>query len=190
MIAHLKGKIIIRAESSVVLDVGGVGYALTVTPAVAAGFDLDQEASLYVYTHVREQALELYGFVSPTEKELFTLLICVSGIGPKAAMAILSVTDTATLCAAIVGEDASILTQVSGIGSKTAGRVVLELKNKVAHLQTDKSDRNTTVDLDVVEALRTMGYTNREARNALEAIDAKTQGVENKIRAALKILAK
>lgn len=189
MIAHLSGKVIARAERSIVVDVGGVGYGVLVSEMTINTLAVDEVVSIHVYTHVREQTLELYGFLAPAEQQIFQLLIGVSGIGPKAALGILSVADTATLSSAIMHDDVGVLTQVSGIGKKTAQRVVMELKSKVTAVMGEASVAHS-VDIDALEALCTMGYRVGEAREALAVAGADVTDISDKVRAALKVLAK
>ena len=120
---------------------------------------------------------------------MFEQLISISGIGPKAAMGILSIATPKTIKTAILNEDPSILTKVSGIGKKTADRVILELKNKVADISTGDKEE-ATVDVDAIEALMTMGYSNAEARDALKAVPADVRDVGARVKAALKNLGK
>ncbi len=191
MIAYLTGEIISKFERGVIVNVGGVGYGVIVSEYALEQLGASgDEVSLHIYTHVREQALELYGFLSAAEQQMFELLISVSGIGPKAAMSILSVADTATLRSAIVNDDVSILTQVSGIGKKTAGRVVLELKNKVVDIAGEDAPLARSVDADALEALCAMGYRVPEAREALSAVDKNLTDISDKVRAALRLLGK
>ncbi len=190
MIAHLRGKVIFAGEKEIVVEVNGVGYALAVSAHTRERIGIDENVSLHVYTYVREQALELYGFTDREEKELFTLLISVSGIGPKAALGILSAAAPATLRESIVCEDVSLLTQVPGVGKKTAQRVVLELKNKVGEYSTTSSQTPLASNREVLEALCGMGYSVAEARQAVNAVDENISDLSEKLRAALKILAK
>src|ERR671928_944272 len=132
MIARLRGKPVARTPEGLVLDVGGVGYLVHATPAAMRGGD--DELIVHTYLHVREDALQLYGFADAGERELFVQLLSVNGVGPKVALAIVSGYSPGELRRAIVREDADLFQTIPGIGKKTAQRVVLELKEKIAPL--------------------------------------------------------
>ena len=189
MIAQLTGNVSGIRDGALILCVGGVGYkvytnAYTLGKAVGEG-----EITLAIYTHVREDVLALYGFLEEEELKMFELLIGVSGIGPKAALSILSIADVAALQAAIVNEDASILTRVSGVGKKTADRVVLELKNKVASVSEGRQQQSNQ-DMDAMEALMAMGYNVSDARDALKLVPSDIVDVGERVKQALKGLGK
>lgn len=191
MIAHLKGKIAYARGSYVVVDVNNVGYKVHLsayTFGKVAG-KTGRETDIYVHTHVREDTLALYGFLVEEELEMFELLLSISGIGPKAALGILSIATPRTIQTAILNEDPSILTKVSGIGKKTADRVILELKNKVADMP-DSQKEKVTSDADALEALVSMGYTISEARDALKSVSADIKDVGARIREALRNMGK
>jgi Holliday junction DNA helicase RuvA len=145
------------------------------------------ETMLFIHTHVREDVLDLYGFLDHSELEFFEMLISVSGVGPKSALAILGITSVDTLRKAIGTGDTSYLTKISGIGKKTAEKIVIELRDKVGkETGTDKSG-SLSEELDALEALKSLGYSQHEAREALKKA---TGGNTNaKIKEALKILA-
>lgn len=190
MIAHLEGHIRGVRECAVVLAVGGVGYKVNITTYTLGKLsgNTDQIA-LHIYTQVREDVLALYGFLEEEELKMFELLIGVSGIGPKAALSILSIADVIALQTAIVNEDSSVLTRVSGIGKKTAERVVLELKNKVADIG-GISQKKSSSDSDAMEALMAMGYNVGDARDALKSVPDEIEDVGEKVKVALKSLGK
>src|SRR5436305_6171894 len=131
MISRLRGTAVARAGDRIVLDVGGVGYALAVTPTALRRAEGGGEVTLETYLHVREDALQLYGFGEPSERELFEHLLAVSGIGPKVALAIVSGSPVADLRRAIALDDTARFEAIPGIGKKTAQRAVLELKEKL-----------------------------------------------------------
>lgn len=189
MIAKLKGKIEYLKDNYVVVDVNGVGYKVFLT-AYAFGKLAGQEmADLFIHTHVREDAIDLYGFVTMEELEMFELLISISGVGPKSGLGILTVASPKTIKTAILNEDSSILTKVSGIGKKTAGRVILELRNKVADMPESEKD-DTVSDSDAIEALMSMGYSVTEARDALKLVASDIKDIGQRVGAALKNLGK
>src|ERR1041385_2663562 len=131
VISRLRGKPVARTGDKLVLEVGGVGYAIAVTPTASRLAERGGELTLETYLHVREDALQLYGFAEPAERELFELLLGVSGVGPKVALAIVSGSPPAELRRAIALDDTARFEAIPGIGRKTAQRVVLELKEKL-----------------------------------------------------------
>jgi Holliday junction DNA helicase RuvA len=187
MIGFLAGRIIAREDNTVIIDVQGVGYRVFVSDFTIQKITKDVE--IFVYTHVREQEISLYGFLTQDEYDMFTLLISISGIGPKAALNILSIADAATIATAIAQEDTSILTMVSGIGKRTAEKVVRELSGKVVppvDLAVGDAKRNA----DAIDALRSMGYNVAEARDALSNVPKGITDVGECVKLALKYLGK
>ncbi len=189
MIARLVGTLVSIADNVVVLDVHGVGYRLTVSAHTLGKIAGRGEVVLHVYTHVREDTLALYGFLDAEELSMFELLISVSGVGPKAALGILAVADPASIASAVLRHDASILTKVSGVGKKTAERVILELENKVGKVSAEKH-ASVTSDSEALDALLAMGYSVAEAREAVKAVPADVTAVGERVKAALKLLGK
>jgi Holliday junction DNA helicase RuvA len=189
MIAKLKGKIEYLKNNYVVVDVSGVGYKVSLSNYTFGKIAGMTEIDLFIHTYVREDTLALYGFLMEEELEMFELLISISGIGPKAAMGILSIATPKTIRTAILNEDPSILTKVSGIGKKTAERVILELKNKVADMTTGEKEE-ATIDSDAIEALITMGYSVTEARDALKSVPLDVKDVGARVKMALRNLGK
>ena len=189
MIAKLKGKIEYIKDNYVVVDVHDVGYKVFLSVYTFGKVSAMKEVNLFTYTYVREDILALYGFLTLEEKEMFELLISISGIGPKASMGILSIATPKTIRTAILNEDPSILTKVSGIGKKTAERVILELKNKVADMSVGEKEE-IVIDSDAIEALVGMGYSVSEARDALKLVPAEVKDVGARIRQALRNLGK
>jgi holliday junction DNA helicase RuvA len=172
MIAHLRGRLLAKHPNQAIVEAGGVGYDLVISvptfsdlPAVGA------EVALHVHTHVREDALALFGFLRPQEKQLFEKLIGVSGIGPKLAITILSGMPTDAMVAAIRGNDVARLTRIPGIGKKTAERMVLELRDKLAAFgETPAAIAPGGIDEDVISALLNLGYQRPTAERALAAV--------------------
>lgn len=204
MIGSIKGKIILKREKFIILETAGVGYKINVSPDTLSRLaprkiseQNEREVSFWIHTHVREDALDLYGFLDYPELEFFEMLISVSGIGPKGALAILGITSIETLSKAIGTGDTSYLTKISGIGKKTAEKIVIELRDKIADkIKNETGGNSLKGELDVLEALKSLGYSQSEAREALkkvsldhsrtgEAIDTDTN---TKIRQALKVL--
>jgi len=184
MIGSVKGKITLRTEKFVIVEAGGVGYKLNVSPdAISKTKKSDTDVLFWTHTHVREDILDLYGFLNREDLEFFEMLIGVSGIGPKGALSILGIATLETLRKAISTGDTGYLTKVSGIGKKTAEKIVIELRDKISE---DKSGTTLQGELDALEALKSLGYSQNEAREALK----KTTGENTnaKIKEALKIL--
>ncbi|MEK9151727.1 MAG: Holliday junction branch migration protein RuvA [Patescibacteria group bacterium] len=189
MIAQLEGKIAGIKGNSVILSVGGVGYqvfASAYTLGKVAGMD---QALFHIHTHVREDMLALYGFLNEDELSMFELLISISGIGPKVALSILSIADVKTIRTAIVNRDPGILTRVSGVGKKTAERVIVELQNKVESVDIE-DQAGALAGQDAIEALASLGYSITEAREALKSVSADVTDVGKRIRQALRNLGK
>ncbi|MEE4242668.1 MAG: Holliday junction branch migration protein RuvA [Desulfopila sp.] len=181
MIATLAGKLLLRYSDRAVVAVGGVGYEVFVsTDGLARLGDLDSDIFLYIHTHVREDAILLYGFIEEEEKEMFLILRSVSGVGPKLALAILSGMRVAELCRAIAAKDIKLLTSLQGVGKKTAERLCLDLQEKVGHLAAstgspeggyaEVSQSAGAVMMDVLSALVNLGYPDPVARQAMVAV--------------------
>jgi holliday junction DNA helicase RuvA len=181
VISRLRGTVAARTASGLVLDVGGVGYLVAATPRVAAA--VGEEATVETYLHVREDALQLYGFASADERELFELLLGVSGVGPKVALAIVSGSPPAELRRAIVREDTARFEAIPGIGRKTAQRVVLELREKLA-AKSPGGDLATGPVL-ARDALVELGWSVVDAERVLAGVDDELP-VEEQVRLALR----
>lgn len=184
MIGHITGKIIHTDIKSIILDVSGVGYKIFTNTAILDK-NADKMISFWTYLAVRETALDLYGFQTKEELDFFELLISVSGIGPKGALSILSIASLHNLRHAISTGDTSHLVKVSGIGKKNAEKIVIELKDKIENIGGDSS--SLSGDMDALEALKSLGYNEREAREALKKTDD-IKDTGEKVRKALKIL--
>ncbi|MBP6883935.1 MAG: Holliday junction branch migration protein RuvA [Candidatus Pacebacteria bacterium] len=185
MIGSIRGKITLKTEKFLIVEAGGVGYKISVSPdTLSSAGKTDSEVFLWIHTIVREDALDLYGFSSREELEFFEMLINVSGIGPKGALSILGIASIETLRKAISTGDTAYLTKISGIGRKTAEKIVIELREKIGE---EKSGTSLQGELDAMEALKSLGYSQNDARDALKKVtpDADTN---TKIREALKIL--
>lgn len=169
MIAHLRGRLILKHPNQAIVEAGGVGYDVTITvPTFSELPSEGVEVSLHVHTHVREDALALYGFLRAEEKQLFEKLITVSGIGPKLAITILSGMPVAEMVGAIKGNDIARLTKIPGIGKKTAERMVVELRDKLDKFgATQPVVTTSAVEDDVLSALMNLGYQRPAAERAL-----------------------
>lgn len=173
MIGQLRGKLAEKRPNQVLVDVGGVGYVVLVPLSTFAALgELHTEVTLLIHTHVREDALSLYGFVSSREKHLFELLLSASGVGPSLALKILSGMSVDELVPAIRGSDLGRLTKIPGVGRKTAERMVVELKDKleavVIEVERPVASSPAGVEADVVSALVNLGYETRTAEKAVE----------------------
>jgi len=191
MIAQLRGTILDQDLNSVVLNAGGVGYLVFISPDTSQKLTemVSHDVVLFTHLSVRENALDLYGFLDREELSFFEMLISISGIGPKSGLAILSIVDVATLKEAIRSGDSSYLTKVSGIGKKIAQKIVLELNDKIEAL-AGESLLVLKEDIDTLEALKSLGYSTIEARETLKQIPSKITGTQKRIKEALKLLGK
>lgn len=177
MIAHVKGIVVEKFAGSVIVDVQGVGYEVQVSLGDFEATHLEAETKFYTYHHVREQAEDLFGFSSLAAKKLFELLITVQGIGPKAALAILSLGTAEQVRNAVANGDAAYITKASGVGKKSAERVVVDLSDKVGvptHYQTGVAiQTELSTNDEALDALMALGYTLADASTALDGIDPK-----------------
>ena len=175
-------------DGSTLIDVGGVGYTVRVSAMTIAALGKEgAPVSLYVHTAVREDAIDLYGFPDEEELAFFKLLTSVSGIGPKTALGILNVANVVSLKRAIAHGDASLLTRVYGMGKKSAERIVVELRDRLAKEGFGEGSSSFNADTEVLEALEALGYRGEEAREALKQA-GEGAGVRERLSAALKFL--
>jgi len=188
MISYLKGKILNKGLTYIILEVSSVGYKVFLNSATLSNSELGKEVEVYTHQHVREDALDLYGFKSIAELELFELLLSISGIGPKSALGVLTVASVDDIKESIARGDSGLLTKVSGIGKKTAERVVLELREKIGRLGYGQADNENYVSAggDEIDALMALGYSMQQARDALKEVDGKITDSGERIRWALK----
>jgi Holliday junction DNA helicase RuvA len=190
MIGSLRGPVTHVGPEFVVVELGGVGYRVMVAPALLAKLRPDREAHLFIHHLVREDQQALFGFGTPEELAFFELLMTVTGVGPRLALAITSAYPVTKLQLAIVTDDLDLLTSVSGVGRKTAQRIGLELKEKI-HAAGIAASGGASTDSDVVAALESLGYTASEARRAAGSVAASTNGeLDARIKAALQELAR
>lgn len=197
MFHHIKGTVFHVDPSRVVLDNGGVGYSINTSFFSASSVKKGEEALFYTYLHVREDAMELYGFATEEELSCYKMLTSISGVGPKAALAILSVVTPEKLALCVISEDEKALTKAPGVGKKLAQRIILELKDKLAKSQLSVSG-GAGVELPAPEinmgsagealaALTVLGYGRAEAAEALGGLD-ESLPVEELVRQCLKKL--
>ena len=187
MITSLEGTIEFKGEKFIVINIGGVGYRVFVgVDTIQKIPEKGENVKIWTHHHVREDSEELYGFRYYAELELFEMLIGISGIGPKGALGILGVAPVDTLKKAIASGDTSYLTRVSGIGRKTAEKVILELKEKMAGKGISIDVSVLKDEADALDALMALGYSQREARHALGAVSSDITSVEKRVEEALK----
>lgn len=188
MIGELKGTISRKGAGFIILNVSGVGYKVYVTADTYQSLEVNSEISLETHLAVREDSLTIFGFKENEDLRIFEMLLSVSGIGPKSALAILSLTDANTLTTAIVEGESSYLTKVSGIGRKNAEKIILELKDKFEGSAKSSGERSLSADSEALEALETLGYGVREAREALKLVPKEISDTGERLREALKQL--
>ncbi len=201
MFYYIKGKVTHMEQHIAVIDCSGVGYLLNVTNQTQSKLTLGDEATLYTYVNIREDAVELYGFYDIQERDCFKLLLGISGVGAKVALSILSTVTPEKFALAVLSDDEKAITQAPGVGKKLAQRIILELKDKLkksfgsnkqgsAILSNDLNiDESTDKLNEAVMALQVLGYAVTEAANALSGVDS-AESVENMVRYALKRLLK
>ncbi len=191
MIAHLIGQVTEKQENSVIIDVHGVGYEVLLSSLDAENTHTDDQVKLYTYHAIRENSEDLYGFSSLVMKRLFEMLISVNGVGPKAALAILSLGDAETVRNAIANADATFVAKASGVGKKSAERIIVDLRDKVGEPSVygrTTSTKPTSVKPerdDALDALMALGFPLKEATAALAEVDPSLP-TEERIRLALK----
>lgn len=188
MIAWISGKIIHKNEKFLIIDTNKVGYKVFTTIENIDSSKIGEEREFWTYTAVRENAIDIYGFKDLEEMSFFELLLDVSGIGPKSALSIISVASVDTLKKAIATGDTGYLNKVSGIGRKTAEKIVLELKDKLYANIRENGGAGLEGESDIVEALKTLGYSQNQARDALKQVGNDIEGTNARIKEALKIL--
>jgi len=189
MIASLAGNVRHKDLNALVIDVHGVGYRVLVPTDVVLEASPSQPIFLWTHLAVRETSLDLFGFLEKETLEIFELLITISGIGPKTALGILNVASPATLRQAVASGDTSYLTRVSGIGKKNAEKIVLELKDKLVVREEDRP-LNARSEGDALEALVSLGYSERDARDALKKVAKEVEGASDRVKQALKVLSR
>lgn len=195
MYAFFKGKIDKIYSNRIVLDVNDIGYEIYIPESDIYTLNIGEMVKIYTYLHVREDEMKLFGFKSSESLEFFKKLITVSGVGPKAAIGIISKVDTESLCVAIATENIAALKSVPGIGPKMAQKIIFELKDKVLKEKVDeiqnkvKEKINPNIE-EATTALEVLGYTQKQIKEVLEKIDIKDDSVEDIIRKVLKQMQK
>ena len=187
MIGFLEGIVHSVRHTYCILSVGGIGYKVFATKQSLAALSAGSPASFWTHLAVKEDAQDLYGFASEEEQRFFEMLLTVSGIGPKSALSILDIASVETLRTAIVHGKSEYLTKVSGIGRKTAEKIIVELRDKVG-TSTEGASAALKGDHEALEALKSLGYSQQEARDALRKVPAEMEKSNERLREALKIL--
>jgi Holliday junction DNA helicase RuvA len=189
MIGSIRGKVILKDANYLLVEVNGVGYRVLVSSKVLS--ENKNEVMLFTYTHVREDALDLFGFSEIGDLKLFEYLISVSGVGPKTAMSIFSFADRNGVVEAVIKGDVEFFTQVPRLGKKNAQKIIIELKNKLGDTSSlDLSGEDSAENNEIITALKTFGFSAKEAGDALKSIDKEAKTVEEKIKLALKYFGK
>ena len=185
MIGSLRGRVIDVLATSVLLEIQGVGYRVMVPASALSTVKAGDEAFFYIHDRIREDAHDLYGFLSAEDLRLFEQLLNVSGVGPKVATAIMAVGSAEAVRRAIMAGDVARMTSVPGVGKKTAQKIILELKGQLVEAEGESSE-----DRDAIEALQSLGYSAMQAREALKNVGADIVDVSARVREALRRLSK
>ncbi len=196
MFAYVKGNLVEKSNTYVVVETAGIGYKIYMSgTAISSLQNIGEEVKIYTHYYVREDNISLYGFLSNEELKMFELLLQVSGIGAKSAIAMLSQITPSSFALAVISNDVSKLVKIPGIGKKSAERIILELKDKLKAEQTiSKTEEVKAVinkneeDDEVIEALQVLGYNKKEIQKALEGLDRANLGIEDTIKQVLKLL--
>lgn len=193
MIGFLRGKLVMLASPEIIIDVGGVGYLVKPTALVMKDLPpLGEEIVLFTYLHLRDDAVELYGFKDREQLDVFKILLKVSGIGPSTAMAVLSTLEVHEIRRAINQSDIKTLCLVSGVGKKTAQRLILELKGELPQEEELENNEDQARKEDLFAALESLGYSRRETSDVVEKVtdDCEEDDLSQLLRRALKFMAK
>lgn len=188
MISKITGQIILKTDKFVIIEANNIGYKVFATTDLLSKAKENETAKIWTYLAVRENALDLYGFADKKELDFFELLITISGVGPKTALNILNVATVESLRKAISSGETAHLTKVSGLGKKMADKIVLELKGKIGSYEEVALGQKE--EIDALEALKSLGYSHKEAREALQEIDKNIIKTGDRVKAALKHLGK
>ncbi|MDC0911087.1 Holliday junction branch migration protein RuvA [Candidatus Marinimicrobia bacterium] len=197
MISQINGKLISLDEGFVIIDLGGIGLKVNMSTSSIRNFKLNEIISLVTHMHVREDALDLFGFINESSKKLFLMLISISGIGPKLGMTILSGIEPEKLKTCIISGDVKTLTSISGVGAKTAKRIIIELKDKFSKVDDENlgfnDEKDSEISNNILNALISLGYSEIESKKVIEKLnllnpDQNDKRIETLIKEALDIL--
>jgi len=191
MIGMLRGTIALKNAPALIIDVSGVGYKVLVSNNLLTKFSVGDEATLFIYTHVREDLLELYGFSSGEDLKLFEMLISVSGVGCKSALGVFSIGARSQIVNAIITSDVGFFTAVPRLGKKNGQKIIIELKNKLGGVEDlNLAAGESGEQLEASTALQSFGFTEREAEQAIHAVTQDGMRTEEIVKLALKELGK
>ncbi len=185
MIGSLRGKVLEYGVNFLLLEVQGIGYRVLVSSAQITSVHAGEELFLYIHDHIREDLHDLYGFATSADLALFDQLLGISGVGPKVALTILGIGSVETVRRAIMSGDLDTLTSVPGVGKKTAQKIILELKGQLVELANA-----SPVDQEVIQALQGLGYSAQQAREAVKELSPDSESTSDRVREALRWLAK
>lgn len=186
MIALVEGTVIGTNENSLIIHVNGIGFRVYVTKSFCDHVKINDRVRMHTYLYVREDALNLYGFVDENERDFFVLLLAVNGVGPRAALMLISALSIDHMKSAIINDQADVFACVPGVGKKTAQKIIIHFQGKFDK-ESELNVINSTVDSEVIAALITLGYSVIEAQSALQAIAKDTpDDIESKLRAVLR----
>ena len=195
MIYSLNGIVVEKLNDRAVIDCSGVGFEVQMTRNGLSNLPLNEKTKVLIHMVVREDSIELYGFVDSDERDCYRILIGISGIGPKAAASVLSELTPSELASAVATGDTAMITRAQGIGPKAAQRIVLELKDKLSSLSSapiktvqPKQQGSASKTIEAIDALMTLGYTQHEAKRAVASMDISNMTVEEIIKIALKAM--
>jgi len=185
MIARLKGVVVEKTDTTLIVDVGGVGYEVNVTQMYADEVILDQDIIIYTYDHIRENSRDLFGFSDLAGKQLFELLTTVSGVGPKMALSLLNLGEPKQIRSAIASGNTAYVSGATGVGKRLAERITVDLKDKVGVIAGQDMSVSMESGNDVIDALVSLGYSRGQASSVLSKVDQKSS-IEEQIKQALK----
>ena len=197
MISQINGKLISLNEGFVIIDLGGIGLKVNMSTSSIRNFKLNEIISIVTHMHVREDSLDLFGFINESSKKLFLMLISISGIGPKLGMTILSGIEPEKLKTCIISGDVKTLTSISGVGAKTAKRIIIELKDKFSKVDDENlgfiDEKDSEISNNILNALISLGYSEIESKKVIEKLnllspDQNDKRIETLIKEALDIL--
>ncbi|EKD86601.1 MAG: hypothetical protein ACD_37C00223G0002 [uncultured bacterium] len=191
MIGSLRGKVILKDGLHLLIDVNGLGYRVLVSEKIWSKLKINDETFLFIYSHIRDDAFDLFGFSEVADLKLFENLISVSGVGPKTAMSIFSHTTREEIIQAVLRGDTELFTQVPRLGKKNAQKIIIELKNKLGDTSSfDLSGEKSAENDEIMIALKSFGFSPKEVGEAIKNLDGKEKSPEEKIKLALKYLGK
>ena len=192
MVYYLEGKVKVKNPNFLVLLVAGVGYKVSVSPAVISAAKVGVDLSLYIHQHVREDTLDLYGFLEESELGFFEMLLSISGVGPRSALSIIALGNIADIKQSIMSKDVSLITRAAGIGRKTAERIIIELKSKIGELPASGGNDLDLVDSnqDIFAALSSLGYSRSEIIGVVRKIPTDIKDNDERVKWAIRNVGK